>query len=235
MFSEKIQLIFLVFSTLLVIVSMARYIYSIIQWTTKPNLVGWALYQIATICVLLSAIDLWSIPTITLTSVFAISQCIVILLSFKYWYIKCSIVEGFLIWLSLMCLILWIILTTHPDYLYILQISQHNVDVILLSVNTCIEIMGAFAIFIKLYQYPWTEDSLSWLLGWISWLLALLAVDSFIYENVLYPLYLVVTNLAIWLLCFRESPKWRALWIARFMMRFVWESRTGFIYERIQK
>jgi len=235
MFPEKIQFIFLVSSTLLVIVSMARYIYSIIQWTTKPNLVGWALYQIATICVLLSALDLWSLPTIALTSAFAVSQFIVILLSFKYGYVKCSRVEWFFFGLSIVCLILWIILTNRPDYLNAMNMNEHDADIILLSVNTLIEVMGAFAIFIKLYHHPGTEDSVSWLLGWISWLLALFAVDSFIYENVLYPLYLVVTNLAIWLLCFRESPQWRALWIARFMMRFSWESRTGLIYERIQK
>ncbi len=71
--------------------------------------------------------------------------------------------------------------------------------------------MGALAIFTKLYRYPETEDAPSWLLGWLAGLFALLAVTSYTYEDLLYPSYILVTNIAIWLLCFRKKPRWRFL------------------------
>lgn len=231
MFSENIQYMFLGISTVLVVISMVRYIYSIIHGTTKPNLIGWALYQIATICVLLSAIDLKSLPTIALAATFSISQFIVIVLSFRYGYIKFSKIEGLLFAISLICFMLWIFVRYNPAYLDMIHFSRHDADIILLTVNTFIEVMGAIAIFIKLYHHPGTEDSASWLLGWVSGVFALLAVSAITYENILYPLYLVITNCAIWLLCFRNSPRWRSRWLMQIMKKFSCESRTGLCFE----
>ncbi len=50
---ENFYTIMLVISVVLTTLSMIRYIYSIIKGKTKPNIVGWLLYQIATICVLI--------------------------------------------------------------------------------------------------------------------------------------------------------------------------------------
>ncbi len=211
MFSDSLQVFFLITSTTLVIASMARYIYSIIRGDTKPNLIWWALYQIATLCVLLGAFDLGSTPTIALALTFAISQFIIILLSLKYWYVKFTRAEGFYFGISVLCLFFWIIITNRPHYLEVLHLTEHDADIILLTVNTFIETMWAVAIFTKLYHHPGTEDKISWFLGWLSGLLALFAVNVFNYENVIYPLYLVITNFAIWLLCFRDTPKWRFL------------------------
>jgi hypothetical protein len=74
----------LILSTVLVAASMIRYIYSILRGKTKPNMAGWLLYQIATICVLIGAYEIGSITTIALTLVFSITQFIVIVLSFKH-------------------------------------------------------------------------------------------------------------------------------------------------------
>lgn len=227
MFSESTQLFFLVSSTILVILSMAWYIASILRWQTKPNLIGWALYQIATLCVLLSAFDLDSTPTIVLAFTFAISQFIVILLSLKYGYVKFSRAEWLYFWISLLCLLFWIIITNRPDYLIILDLTEHDADIMLLTVNTCIETMWALAIFTKLYHHPWTEDSTSWLLGWVSWVLALLAVSSLSYENILYPSYLIITNFAIWLLCFRDTQRWRLRRFFEWLFHIVWHGRTS--------
>ena len=189
--------------------SMFRYIYSILQWRTKPNLVGWLLYQIATICILISSYELGSLPTIMLSLAFAITQLFVIILSFRYGFTRIDRVEWLYFGISMISLIFWAIASHSPSLLTALHFTDKGVAIFVLTTNTLIEIMWALAIFTKLYRHPETEDTISWLLGWLAGLFSLLAVTSYTYEDLLYPTYILITNIAIWLLCFRKKPKWR--------------------------
>lgn len=199
----------LITSTILVYASMFRYIYSILKWKTKPNLIGWLLYQIATLCILLSSYELGSIPTIMLSLAFAITQLIVIVLSFRYGFTRMERVESVYFGISMISLIFWVIGTHSPELMKALDFSERWLAIFVLTTNTLIEIMGALAIFTKLYNHPETEDAISWWLGWLAWLFSLLALTSYTYEDVLYPAYILISNIAIWLLCFRKKPRWR--------------------------
>lgn len=163
-----IFLIILILSTVCVAASMIRYIYSILEGKTKPNVVGWLLYQIATICVLIGAYELGSITTIILTIVFAITQFIVIVLSFRYGFVKFTGLESFYFSISMLCLLFWVIASHSPSLLETLRITEREIDIALITANTFIEMMGAVAIFTKLYHHPETEDSQAWLLSWIG-------------------------------------------------------------------
>ena len=202
-----IFLIILILSTVCVAASMIRYIYSILEGKTKPNIVWWLLYQIATICVLIGAYELGSITTIILTIVFAITQFIVIVLSFRHGFVKFTGLESFYFSISMLCLLFWIVASHNPSLLEVLHITEREVDIALITANTFIEMMGAVAIFTKLYHYPETEDAQAWLLSWVGWLLAIIAANSLSYEDLLYPVYLFTSNFAIWLLCFRRKPR----------------------------
>jgi hypothetical protein len=201
----------LIISTILVYASMFRYIYSILKGRTKPNLVGWLLYQIATLCILISSYELGSVPTIMLSLAFAVTQLIVIILSFRYGFTRMERAEAVYFGISMVSLIMWVIWTHNPELMKFLELTDEGLAVLVLTTNTLIEIMWALAIFTKLYHYPETEDAISWWLGWLAWLFSLLALSTFAYQDVLYPAYILVTNFAIWILCFRKKPRWRLI------------------------
>ena len=207
--SEHFYTIMLVISTTLITLSMVRYIWSILDGRTKPNVVWWLLYQIATICVLIWAYELWSITTIALTLVFSISQLIVIVLSFRHGFVRFTGLENIYFSISMICLLFWIVANHNTEILGALNMTERGLDISLITANTFIEVMGAIAIFTKLYHHPETEDHHAWLLSWLGWLCAIIAANSTAYEDLLYPIYLFVTNFAIWMLCFRKHPRGR--------------------------
>lgn len=217
----------LIASTLLVYASMFRYIYSIIKGRTKPNLVWWLLYQIATICILISSYELGSLPTIMLSLAFAVTQLIVIILSFRFWFTRMDRVEAVYFGISMISLIFWVIATHSPEFMTFMSFSDRGLAIFVLTTNTLIEIMWALAIFTKLYNHPETEDTLSWWLGWLAGLASLCAVTSYTYEDLLYPTYILVTNFAIWLLCFRKKPRWRFVHIFSRMEKIFWRNWRG--------
>jgi hypothetical protein len=88
---------------------MFRYIYSILKGRTKPNLVGWLLYQIATLCILISSYELGSVPTIMLSLAFAVTQLIFIILSFRYGFTRMERAEAVYFGISMVSLIMWVI------------------------------------------------------------------------------------------------------------------------------
>jgi hypothetical protein len=108
-------------------------------------------------------------------------------------------------------LLFWMVARHDTTLMEMLGMTQSGLDITLISANTLIECMGAVAIFTKLYHHPETEDHHAWLLSWLGGFAGIIAANSFAYEDLLYPTYLFVTNLAIWLLCFRRKPRWRFL------------------------
>lgn len=114
----------LILSTILVYSSMFRYIYSILKGHTKPNLVGWLLYQIATICILISSYELGSTPTIMLSLAFAVTQLIVIILSFRYGFTRIDRVESLYFGVSMISLIFWAIASHSIELLTALHFTE---------------------------------------------------------------------------------------------------------------
>ena len=227
MFSLEYTTLALILSTLLVYASMWRYIYSIVRWNTRPNVVWWLLYEIATICILISAYELGSMPTIMLALAFAITQLIVIVLAFRYWFARMDRVEWLYFGVSMLSLVFWAIASHSGDLLTALHLSERGLAILVLTTNTLIDSMWALAIFTKLYKYPETEDSIAWFLGGLSWLFAIIAVSSWAFEDLIYPVYLCVSNIAIWLLCFRRRPRFRFLHVFNPIERLVGTNWRG--------
>ncbi len=225
--SISITSLALILSTILVYASMFRYIYSIIAGHTKPNIVWWLLYEIATICILISSYELGSLPTIMLSLAFAITQLIVIVLAFRYGYAKMDRVEAIYFGISMISLLFWIIAKHSPEVTEMLGMSERWLAVFLLTTNTLIDAMWATAIFTKLYKHPETEDKYAWMLGWISGLFAILAVHAWSFEDIVYPTYLFISNIAIWLLCFRKKPRWRLIHVFSWIERVVGTNWRG--------
>jgi hypothetical protein len=121
--------------------------------------------------------------------------------------------------ISMLFLMFWAFAKHSPEFMRLFHMTDRGLDISLITANTMIEVMGAIAIFTKLYHYPETEDHHAWLLSWLGGLAGIIAANSLAYEDLIYPVYLFVTNLAIWLLCFRRKPKWRFIrifgWIGK--------------------
>ncbi len=109
----------------------------------------------------------------------------------------------------MLSLIFWIMFTHAKDLVGATHIAPETISVIVLTTNTLIDLMGAVAIFTKLYLQPETEDRLAWFLALISGIFSLIAVTQYTFHDLIYPLYLVFSNLAIWLLTFRKRPRFR--------------------------
>lgn len=196
-------------SAILIFASSFRYMHSIIAWKTKPNVVGWILYQIATICVLVSSYELWAMSTIVASLAYGINQLIIIGLAFYYGYAKINRIEWIYFGISMLSLIAWMILTHSPDVFSGHHFNALKVTLIVLIINTFIDMMWAVSIFTKLYKHPETEDSMAWFLAFLSGIFSFLGIEELTTEELIYPIYLIVSNFAIWLLCFRKIPKHR--------------------------
>lgn len=148
-----------IISTIIIFVSSFRYMHSIIRGETKPNLVGWLLYELATICVLISAYELDSMSTIAAALAYAINQLFIIILAFQYGYAKINKVEVFYFTISLFSLIVWVVFSHFPHVIGEFEFDEKRVALIVLFTNTLIDAMGAVSIFTKLYKEPETEDT----------------------------------------------------------------------------
>lgn len=206
-------------SAILIFASSFRYMHSIIVWKTKPNVVGWILYQIATICVLVSSYELGAMSTIVASLAYGINQLIIIGLAFYFGYAKINRIEGVYFGISMLSLLAWMILTHSPDVFSGHHFNALKISLIVLIINTFIDMMWAVSIFTKLYKHPETEDSMAWFLAFVSWLFSFLAIEELSTEELVYPIYLILSNLAIWLLCFRKIPKHRFAKLFDFMER----------------
>ena len=116
-------------------------------------------------------------------------------------------------------LISWIVLFNYPDILRGYHFDILMISLIVLLINTLIDMMGAVSIFTKLYKHPETEDTMAWFLAFLSGIFSLLAIDELSTEEFIYPIYLIISNLAIWLLCFRKIPKHRFAKLFNFIER----------------
>ena len=147
--------------------------------------------------------------TIVASMTYGINQLIIIGLAFYYGYAKVDRIEGVYFGISFISLLGWIVLTHSPDVFHGHHFNILQISLTVLIINTFIDMMGSVSIFTKLYKHPETEDSIAWFLAFLSGIFSLLAIEEISTEEFIYPTYLVISNLAIWLLCFRKIPKYR--------------------------
>lgn len=163
----------------------------------------------ATICVLISAYELGSMSTIFAALAYAINQLIIIILAFHFGYARVNRIEAFYFSVSIFSLMAWAIFSHIPEIPGELELEAIHISIIVLITNTLIDFMGSTAIFTKLYKDPESEDTWAWFLCMISGLFSIIAVENYTVHDLIYPLYLFLSNLAIWFLCFRKRPKHR--------------------------
>ncbi len=196
-------------SVILIGISTIRYIQAIVQRKTLPNIVGWLLYELSTLCVLLTSFELDSMSTIFASGAYIVSQTIIIAFTIKYGYAKMHSTDFIYFGISMLSLLLWGFFALNPELSEQLWLKPHMIAVIVLITNTIIDLMGAISIFTKLYLIPESEDPLAWFLSFLSGFFSVLAIEHFTVHDIIYPINLLTSNLAIWLLCFRKKPQFR--------------------------
>lgn len=168
------------------------YIYSVVKWVTKPNLSAWVLYSFATAIIFLSSFSLGVRSTLWIIWVQLVVNITVALLTLRYGIIKWNKVDIICIIFSLLTIVLW----------YITNDSR-----IALYLNILLDALGSVSLIYKLYRNPWTESTYIWAFWIFITILNLLAVKTWSPENYLFPVYLFILNVSIFLLSFRKERK----------------------------
>ena len=72
---------------------------------------------------------------------FAVTQAIVIVLSFRHGFVRFTGLETFYFGVSMVFLLFWIVARHSPDLLATLHMTERGVSIALLTANTFIEVM----------------------------------------------------------------------------------------------
>jgi len=166
------------------------FIRAMLRGTSRPNLAGWILYDIAMLMIVTSSIALGAWQAVWLAVAYLIGQSVMIGLSFKTGYFTFSKFDYAVFSLSILGLLLWIY-TSNPLYALILNVG--------------VDALGSLSIARKLYVHPGTEDRGAWTLCLIISILNIFAVASFDISNALYPVVIVIMNILITALSFRRA------------------------------
>ena len=157
------------------------YIISILKGKTKPQRATFAIWSAVSIVGLVSYIASGATDTIWVIWAYTILGFIVFLLSFKYGTggfnkldVICLVGAG-------MGIVLWI-WTNNPGYA--------------LYISIFCELLGWMPTFKKMYIDPESEDLLAWSIALFAASLNVIAITSWKPDIAIYPLYIVITDLA---------------------------------------
>lgn len=167
------------------------YIFSILRKTTKPSRSSWWIWTFVGLIILLSYYDVGARNTLWVPAIFVLCPLIVASLSIFYGQNTHldRLDKGCLI-LSLLSLLLWLIL---------------NNAAIALFINIIVDFFGFLPTFKKSLISPASENKLTWILFFLGSILNLLAIDRFVVDIALYPLYMLITDIVMFFLLFRKK------------------------------
>lgn len=174
------------------LVSFFPYLMSTLKGHTKPQRATFAIWSAIDVVMVLSYFASGARETVWMLSVFTLCQICVFLLSLRYGM-------GGLDKLDLLCLAgaaigiaAWILTKNSATAL---------------GISMFVEFLGLLPLIKKVYLYPQTENTLSWMLAWLAAFVNLFALTSFQPIILSYPIYLFLSEGAIAVLLL--TPKMR--------------------------
>lgn len=169
-------------SAILSIIMIIPYVVDILKKTTKPERASWLIWTVLGFIAFFSQLAKGATDSLWLTAGQTIAVLIVFILAIKRGVggltkhdIKALIVAG-------IGLLLWF-LTNEALYALLIVIA--------------IDFIGVFLTTIKAYKDPKSETMSTWLLSGTSGIFGALAVGSFSFVLLLYPIYIIIANYVV--------------------------------------
>lgn len=157
------------------------YVYSVFKNQTKPSRSSWWIWSFVGFLILLSYYQVGARNTIWIPFVFFICPLVIAILSI--WFgegEKLNKLDKICIFGVFISLIPWIIFKS-PQ--------------ITLSLNIFIDFIGFIPTFRKTYEHPGSENSFTWILFFIGSILNIIAIESYAFYIMSYPLYMLAMDI----------------------------------------
>ncbi|MBU0532250.1 hypothetical protein KKB44_02030 [Candidatus Micrarchaeota archaeon] len=168
------------------------YIISTIKRKTKPNRASWWIWTFLGVIISASYYAVGATDTAWLTLSYVIGPFVIGLLSFKYG-------EGGWNRFDISCIIGAIFAAA--------MWWAFNAPIITLVLTIFIDAMGVLPTVKKAYFKPQSEDRVSWLIFFVAALLNLIAIESWIFEIAIYPVYMCIVESVVLFLLMRPQKK----------------------------
>lgn len=171
---------FLVLSVVITVGSVVPYIRDILKGTTKPNIVSWLTWTMLTGVATIAELAAHQYRTAIFTSSAVLETLIIVLLGLRYGYAKyskfdaiCQIgtLVGFLLW--------WIF----------------NSPTAAIIASVTIDFIGALPTVRHSFLAPGEETWSTYAMAGVGGLLAILALTSYNWASLTYPIYIVLINM----------------------------------------
>lgn len=166
------------------------YLFSIITKKTQPSRVTWFVYSLVGIILFLTYYLSWARETLWQPWVAVLFNITFAVLSIKYWTWWATKLDKSCILGVLITLIAWYI-TKDP--------------VIGMTFIVIVAIIGSIPTIVKVYTNPETEDSLTWVIWALAWIINLFAIKTWHYEIIFYPIEVAVVVSTICALILRKK------------------------------
>lgn len=166
------------------------YIISIFNGKTRPNLAGWLLYEVAMVLIVISSWKLGVSTTLYPAIVNCIMQFIIILLCFRFGFVRFTYFDIVFFTISGVSIILW-------------KYTDNAFTALIL--NIIVDASGSASIAHKIWKNPGTETPITWTIALMSGIINTFAITSFTPEQYILPTYIILANLIILILALRKT------------------------------
>jgi hypothetical protein len=173
----------------LIFFSYFSYIYTTLKGKTKPNRATWFMLASISSLILITYKDLGASSTLWIASSAAYGTCLVAFLSIKYGTGGWSWFERICIATTFLCFIFYII-------------SENAFITLILSL-----VMDSIALLPTIYhayKVPKEEDIVAWTLTLCADALGVIAIDTWIADIYIYPIYMLIVNGIVVVLLYRR-------------------------------
>ena len=172
--------------------NMFRYMYAIQKTGTKPSLAYWIIAEMAMILIALSSYAIGDRTTLWIAVAYASTQLVIIALAITKGNYTLRKLDISLIALSLLSVLIWWY-TDNPLYA--------------LVINVGIDASGYIPLFRDIWRDPSREDRIYWGIAGCACVLNMFAVRDLSFSSVLYPWYLGVVNMIVFVVLIAHTAK----------------------------
>lgn len=166
----------------ILLIGFIPYLRDIFRYTTKPERATWLIWLALSIIAFFSQLASGASWSLVLTGADTVIVLLIVLLSIKHGVGGLTKHDGLYLVAALLGLVAWYF-TKQPMVALILVII--------------VDAIGAYLTIIKTYKMPDSETRFTWIMASIAGILGALAVGSWSFILLLYPIYIFIANGAV--------------------------------------
>ncbi len=176
----------------LTIIEYAYYCWTIVKGETKPSRATWFIWAVLTVLIAFSYDAAGGDETIWVAYAAAIGTLFIAILSIRYGVGGWQPIDRIALTIAFLCLPLWFV--AGPEWV--------------LLVTLVVDLAGIVPTIYKTYLYPTQESGIAWgmnVVGSVLNIVALGAIATWSFSEVLYPFYMLLINATLFFLIVRRS------------------------------